>query len=411
MAFDYSYLKVGDGSGDASLMHIDANRSIGATTLSVDTISGVPAKFVGTTGNLLPSGLIDPSTKKDFYGHTSGSDLIIDGFLPGSTDTGNTEGQVVIIKPNTHWANMAAQFIMNATGNGTPEDVTFDDVSATSVSSATVATTGNITEKGNTLTQMRKDMTPDFFVSGGIWTGDAYGSTRAASMTALVCYINGQRGTISAVTARVFTASKDTYIDVLNSSGVFSLVYTEVSNNAASPALAANSLRLGVVVTGASNIAAATSINQGQPSRTVPTTTNLYQSGTDSLGNKINKRNPHSPIVYTAQATLGGIGDTLSLTIPFLEAKNLIVHMDYTGRWDSAAPSVGVRARLNIDGTQVYEAREDMSSNPGYVALPIRWQQEISSGSKIIKCNVTVSAGNVQFSTTTFTIWAYPAGS
>jgi len=127
---------------------------------------------------------------------------------------------------------------------------------------------------------MRDELGYDFVASGGVWSGDAYASTRNASMTALVCYINGQRGTVSAVTARSFTASKDTYIDVLNNSGTFSLVYTEVTNNADSPALAANSIRLAIVVTGASSIADQYSINQGRLSSN---TNNLYKPNTGAV--------------------------------------------------------------------------------------------------------------------------------
>lgn len=140
------------------------------------------------------------------------------------------------------------------------------------------------------------EMGRNYVVSGGVWSGDAYASTRAASMTALVCYINGRRLTVSAVTARSFTASKDTYIDVLdNADGTATLVYTEVTNNAASPALASNSMRLGIVVTGASNIAAATSISQGGYANTLPTISSQILKGNDTLGNLIYPKGPITP--------------------------------------------------------------------------------------------------------------------
>lgn len=142
------------------------------------------------------------------------------------------------------------------------------------------------------------EMGKNYVVSGGVWSGDAYASTRNASMTALVCYINGRRLTVSAVTASSFTASKDTYIDVLdNADGTATLVYTEVSNNAASPSLAANSLRLGTVVTGATNIAAATSIGQGGFANTVPVISSQIFRGFDSLGNLIYPKGPVSPVL------------------------------------------------------------------------------------------------------------------
>lgn len=98
---DYDSLSASDGSGDAALMHITGDRAIDSTTIAVDTVANVPAKFVGTSGTILASGYIDPATKCDFTGHVSGSSLIIDSFLPGSSDAGNTAGQVVVLKPNT----------------------------------------------------------------------------------------------------------------------------------------------------------------------------------------------------------------------------------------------------------------------------------------------------------------------
>ena len=138
----------------------------------------------------------------------------------------------------------------------------------------------------------------DHVVSGGVWSGDAYASTRNASMTAMVCYIDGLPITIAAVTARSFTASKDTYIDVLsNGDNTGTLVYTEVANNAASPALAANSLRIGIIVTGASAIASVASINQGQETKLLPIASSTPYQVTDSLGNLICPRDPQRKLL------------------------------------------------------------------------------------------------------------------
>ena len=49
---DNSYLQVSDGNGDAALMHVEADRSPGSSTLNVDAITNVPAKFIATTGKL-----------------------------------------------------------------------------------------------------------------------------------------------------------------------------------------------------------------------------------------------------------------------------------------------------------------------------------------------------------------------
>lgn len=144
----------------------------------------------------------------------------------------------------------------------------------------------------------------DFIQTGLVWSGDAYASTRAASMTAGTVYINGRRILISAVTARTFTASKDTYVDVLdNGDGTGTLVYTEVANNAASPALAANSMRIAIIITGASNIANVGSVNQGERDKVLPIASSVAYTVTDSLGNLIHNRTPLPEVIGYRQIT------------------------------------------------------------------------------------------------------------
>lgn len=146
---DYNYLNVSAGTGDAPLMNINAVRLAGSTTISVDTVTGVPPNFIGTSGTKLSTGLLDPATVTNFKGHVSGSGLQIDSFEPGSTDIGNTSGQVVIIKPNTGWANRVATFIRNATGTGTPENIYSSSITATSGAiSGALTVGGNLTITG-----------------------------------------------------------------------------------------------------------------------------------------------------------------------------------------------------------------------------------------------------------------------
>lgn len=181
------------------------------------------------------------------------------------------------------------------------------------------------TTKKFTLTALREyldtyvkttDSVPyDYVVSGCAWTGDSYGVNRNASMTAGVMYINGRRHTVALVTARTFTASKDTYVDALsNGDGTATLVYTEVANNAASPTLAANSIRLGIVVTGASTIASVASINQGQVGKTLPIASSNPYAVTDSLGNLILPKDPQRRLLahrmLVAQVTINASGQT-----------------------------------------------------------------------------------------------------
>lgn len=164
-----------------------------------------------------------------------------------------------------------------------------------------------------------------FVASGGVWTGDSYGVNRNASMTALVCYINGRRILIAAISARTFAASVDTYIDVLdNGDGTGTLVYTTVLNNAASPALAANSLRIGIIVTGATTIAAAGSVNQGQETALLPIVSSTPYTVTDSLGNLIYPADPNRKLLgyrrITANVSVAATasGQATGLSVPII---------------------------------------------------------------------------------------------
>ncbi len=172
---------------------------------------------------------------------------------------------------------------------------------------------------------LRTEIFFDHINSGMVWSGDAYASTRNASMTSGVVYINGRRLTAAAVSARSFTASKDTYIDASdNGDGTALLTYTEVANNAASPALAANNVRIGIIVTGASNIAAAGSVNQGQEDKVLPIASSSPYAVTDSLGNLICPRDPFRKVLgyrrIMATQTIGvtATTDLTGLSAPFI---------------------------------------------------------------------------------------------
>lgn len=156
----------------------------------------------------------------------------------------------------------------------------------------------------NKLATFRDEAFFDFVVSGLVLTGDSYGVNRNASMSSGVIVVDGLRVAISAVSARTYTASKDTYVDITSGGTV---VYTETSNNAASPALASGSIRIGIVVTGATTIANVGSINQGQIGKLLPISGVYPYAVNDSLGNRICSRTPtplQLGILYHAGTTL-----------------------------------------------------------------------------------------------------------
>lgn len=166
----------------------------------------------------------------------------------------------------------------------------------------------------------------DYVVSGCVWSGDAYASTRAASMTAGTIWLNNVKLSAAAVTARTFTASKDTYIDLTdNGDGTAAFTYVEVANNAASPALTASSIRIGIIVTGATTIAAAGSVNQGQETMLLPIASSIPYAVTDSLGDLICPRDPsrrtlgyRQILADVTSTTVTTFVDVTGLSVPFI---------------------------------------------------------------------------------------------
>lgn len=238
---------------------------------------------------------------------------------PGYTDLGNLVGDFVEAIPTSYWETSLIDALLvslNPDGTLIPAAVR-------------LAAGGDATDP-----VMRDNERGLNFVTAGsgVLAGLGYGSTLTASMTGGFCYINGYRQIIAPVATRTYTASKDTYVDLLyNVSGTVTVVYTEVANNAASPALAANSIRLGIVVTGA-NILNVGSINQGQPGKVLPIASGVPYQITDSLGNRIARRNPSEvlraygifnngapviPITYTDYVTVRAITTGRPIKIDF----------------------------------------------------------------------------------------------
>lgn len=133
----------------------------------------------------------------------------------------------------------------------------------------------------------------DFVASGCAVTADSAGVNKNYSMTSGVIVINGNPVTIASVAAQTVGASKDRYIDYSdNGDGTGLITTTEVANNAASPALAANSVRVAIVPAGATTIATAADVNQGQEGKLLPIASSIPYGVSDSLGNLICPRDP-----------------------------------------------------------------------------------------------------------------------
>jgi len=234
---DLQHLRASDGTGEAVLAHIQSVRNPGSTVLDLDNVDNWNSKVIVVTGTPAANGYIATAGMKVMWGHITAGDLIIDGFAPGYADNGNTTSEVAIVKMTTNWADALVDLLgISLQDNGKLKTTSLDDFFKPS-----------------------EVIGQNFVASGGIVT--AVGGLQA-SFTAAVVYVNGLRYTVPLVTARTYTASKDTYVDVLISGGVASIVYTEAANGGANPALAANSVRIARVVTSG---AAVTSVVQNQP--------------------------------------------------------------------------------------------------------------------------------------------------
>jgi hypothetical protein len=218
-------------------------------------------------------------------------------------------------------------------------------------------------DNGVSLQTIRSENSFDYVASGCVWTADSAGSTLLGSMTAGVVYLSGKRVVVALVTAHTFTASKDTYVDVDNTG---TLHYTEVSNNAASPALTAGYLRLAIVVTGASSIAAAASINQGQESRVLPIASSIPYQVTDSLGNLICPRDPIRRVLGQRQITsnFATTGAITGLSVPvIIPASRRVRVTAFAGEITNSVASNGISLFIT-DSTAAVQLQNQTGNNP-----------------------------------------------
>lgn len=141
---------------------------------------------------------------------------------------------------------------------------------------------------GNRLQLFRAETCFDFVQSGSIWT---IASALTGTMTAGVAYIADgsslmQRITPVLIASKVFTASKDTYVD-LGSDGT--IYYSEVATGATAPTLSANRIRIALIITNGATI---TEIFQTDQRVANTTLADRGWSGLDNLGNPVRNTSP-----------------------------------------------------------------------------------------------------------------------
>lgn len=360
--------------------------SSGATTVPLNSIAGytngLPAVFI-----VDPS---DPLKKQTFTGivDTGGVQLTSVVWTAGTNQTHTAGSTVGDYATATHIAMMSKGITVEHKQTGAHAAITADSVTV-ATGKITTSAVGKLEDRGIPLDTYRAGMIFDYVVSGGVWTADSVGVNLNASMTAIIVMINGQllnstnSPGLAVVTARAFTTNVDTYIDVLNTAGVGTLVYTTAATNAASPALAANSIRIGIIQA-AATITAATKVNQGQEDRVFPIASSIPYAVTDSLGNLICPRDPSRRVLGYRQAIVGNTATTPYGTVPQLSCPVIVP----TGRkikitsWSrsistSAGAGTAVYAGIHESTTLLAEqasttpaANYALQCNPEYITSP-----------------------------------------
>jgi hypothetical protein len=121
---NFAALQASDGDGEAIRATVQSpGRAEGSSVIPVNAITHWPTgPCIITTGTLQSNNTI--ANAQVMYATAEDTSITITSFAPGYSDLGNAAGDVVVIKPTTEWANLVAKFIVDATGSGTPENLT-----------------------------------------------------------------------------------------------------------------------------------------------------------------------------------------------------------------------------------------------------------------------------------------------
>lgn len=166
-----------------------------------------------------------------------------------------------------------------ATGRGVGGTTAASHSSGATVQRNVVAEDLREVQNGNSNTGLHQyfdESFADYVLSGGSIT---QATGLIASISSGVAYINGRRLPFNAM-SKTLTASKDTYIDLVETDGsnIATVSYTELASGATGSAPVSNGLHIGMVQTHTASI------------------TRTVQSGTDVLGNPIKTPSPTAAV-------------------------------------------------------------------------------------------------------------------
>lgn len=227
---------------------------------------------------------------------------------------------------------------------------------------------GKVQDNGSNLIDFRTSFQNFISPNTCLWT---IGSGLTASMTGGTIWISGVQYTVASIGTHTFGANVDTYIDYTIGTGI---TYTAVSNNAASPSLAANSVRVGIAVSGAT----LTIINQGNLTLTgtqAPTVSSNTLFINDSLGNRIYPSSPISNLRQYQERTTNASTGHSSSQVSYNGFAGSYLFYAYSGRlYDiainepnvqqaSGTPPYNFALSAYISGTQIGQAVIAVPSN------------------------------------------------
>lgn len=279
----------------------------------------------------------------------------------GTTAVGHASGAVVKQKNNAEWW-------LSLQNGRSFKDATNSTGSTTGINPSAIF--GNNTRIAN-------------YVEPGTGTV-AQSAGLTGTFADIIYYIGGKRYVKTSIANKAYTASKDTYVDIDTTGTV---TYTEVANNAASPALAANNIRVAIVVTNGSAI---TSVNQGSTAATAPTVSSNVLTVSDSLGNLIYPQPGQTLIGYRAITATSASTSASSTDVDIAGLDQLAVNVP-TGR------KIKLSAWGNFEGSSGSATLSEVKIKESSTVLQIGRNQLNGSGGwdtiAYLETELTPSAG------------------
>ncbi|MEK6732568.1 MAG: DUF2793 domain-containing protein, partial [Candidatus Omnitrophota bacterium] len=250
-----TYVNEGQASSVTSAMILDAevvNADISATAAIVDT----KLATISTIGKVSDTAL---SANVSLLGQAIESAEITDLTIANA----DINASAAILTSKLSGA------VTSITSHGLGSLATLNAVSggaAGTITDATITTADISATAGILDSQLATSPTTRFYENFAEYIETGLQPATSINLTSDIslgtAYVRGARVNKASAVSKTYTLSKDTYVDI-DSSGAFQ--YTEVVNAAASPAVAANSIRLAKVVTGASAITSVTDLRSLYP--------------------------------------------------------------------------------------------------------------------------------------------------